>query len=183
MQVVAKNVDELSTGGTNAAYTWVAMDLLNTSRRMNPALSGTTEGTGAIGGWGSSEMRTYLSTTIWALIPAELQAVIKEVKKYSCIYDTSETKVTDDVTNDKLWIPSEREVFDSGNYETSGATYRNTLNDGNRIRCKSGVSTADNWYLRTADGKAIFCYVAAANGTRFYSLAKAQQGVLLGFCT
>lgn len=183
MQVAAKNVDELSTGGTNAAYTWVAMDLLNTNHRMNPANSNNTEGTGTIGGWGKCEMRTYLSSTIWALIPAELQAVIKEVKKYSCIYDTTGTKVSDDVTNDKLWIPSTREVFNNSTYETTGPAYTGILSSSaNRIRYKPGASSASIWWERSASSVNYFRYVYNSGGD-FSNGADISCGVLLGFCT
>lgn len=183
MQIAGTEVDELaSTAGSYAKYSWVAMDMLNTSHRMNPSLSGTTEGTGAIGGWGKSEMRTYLSTTIWALIPAELQAIIKEVKKYSCIYDTSSTKVTDDVSNDKLWIPSNREVFNTNSYETLGPAYTGIFTSStDRIRSKSGQS-ADYWWERSAHSTSRFRYVYN-NGSDGTSSADFSSGVVLGFCT
>lgn len=183
MQVAAKNADALASGSGNAAYTWVAMDLLNTSHRMNPSLSGTTEGTGAIGGWGKSEMRTYLSTTIWALIPAELQAVIKEVKKYSCIYDTSSTKVANDETSDKLWIPSVHEVFNDTTYESQGPSYTGIFTfNSDRIRYKPGASSAYDWWERSAHSPFGFRGVYN-NGTDGGISANGSSGVLLGFCT
>lgn len=182
-QVAAKNTDALASGSGNAAYTWVAMDLLNTNHRMNPTLDGTTEGTGAIGGWSKSEMRTYLSTTIWALIPAELQAVIKEVKKYSCIYDTSGTKVTDDVSNDKLWIPSAREVFNNTTYETQGSAYTGIFTSNNdKKRYKPDASSANNWWERSAHSTSAFRSVNY-NGNNDYDAAYYSYGVLLCFCT
>lgn len=183
MQVAAKNVDELSTGGSNAAYTWVAMDLLNTSHRMNPSLSGTTEGTGTVGGWGKSEMRTYLSETIWPLLPSELRTVIKEVTKYSCIYDTNSTKVSDDTTTDKLWIPSVHEVFNNNTYETQGPAYTGIFsNSTNRKRFKPGASSASNWWERSAYSTSSFMYVDNNGGDNNIS-AYSSRGVLLGFCT
>ena len=183
MQVAAKNVDELSTGGSNAAYTWVAMDLLSTNHRMNSALDSTTEGTGAIGGWGKSEMRTYLSTTIWALIPAELQAVIKEVKKYSCIYDTSGTKVSDDISNDKLWIPSTHEVNNNTTYETQGPSYTGVFTSSNdRQRYKFGVTGSVAWWERSASSTSDFRWIGS-NGYDNGGRASSNYGVLLGFCT
>jgi hypothetical protein len=183
IQVAAKNVDPLATGSGNAAYTWVAMDLLNTSHRMNPSLSGTTEGTGTIGGWGKSEMRTYLAETIWAKIPAELQAVIKEVKKKSCIYDTSGTKVANDETTDKLWIPSVREVFNNSNYETEGPSYTGVFtNNTSRMRYKPGASNASYWWERSANSTSNFRDVDNSGTDNNYG-ASSSDGVLLGFCT
>lgn len=182
-QVAAKNVDPLATGSGNAAYTWIAMDLLETSNHMNPALSGTTEGTGAIGGWGKSEMRTYLAETIWTKFPVELQAVIKEVKKTSCIYDTSGTKVANSETTDKLWIPSVREVFNNSTYETEGPSYTGIFtNSTSRIRYKPGASSASAQWERSAYTTSNFRYIGIS-GTDNGGGAYNSYGVLLGFCT
>lgn len=182
-QVAAKNADALASGSGNATYTWVAMDLLNTSHRMNPSLSGTTEGTGTIGGWGKSEMRTYLNETIWPLLPSELRTVIKEVTKYSCIYDTSSTKASDDTTTDKLWIPSVHEVFNNTTYETQGPAYTEIFsNSTDRKRFKPGASSASNWWERSANSTSRFRYVSG-NGTDVNGNADDSYGVLLGFCT
>ena len=182
-QVAAKNADALASGSGNAAYTWVAMDLLKTTHRMNPSLSGTTEGTGAIGGWGKSEMRTYLNETIWTLLPSELRAVIKEVTKYSCIYDTSNTKVSDDTTTDKLWIPSVHEVFNNTTYETQGLAYTGIfLNKTNRKRSMPGASSAAYWWERSASSTSEFKCVDNS-GNESNNGAHNSRGVLLGFCT
>lgn len=182
-QVAAKNVDALASGSGNAAYTWVAMDLLNTNHRMNPSLSGTTEGTGAIGGWGKSEMRTYLNETIWPLLPSELRAVIKEVTKYNCIYNTSGTKVSDNTTTDKLWVPSVHEVLNDTTYETQGPAYTGIFsNSTNRKRFKPGASSAHNWWERSAYSTSRFRYINNGGGDSSDS-ANGSYGVLLGFCT
>ena len=182
-QVAAKNADALASGSGNAAYTWIAMDLLNSNHRMNPQLSDTTEGTGAIGGWGKSEMRTYLSETIWPLLPSELRAVIKEVTKYSCICDTSSTIISDDTTTDKLWIPSVHEVFNNTTYETQGPAYTGIFSSStNRKRFKQGASNANNWWERSAASTSYFGWVSSG-GNDTVSNASNSNGVLLGFCT
>ncbi len=40
MQIAAKNKDALADGSGTAALTWISLELLNTSRRMNPSLVG-----------------------------------------------------------------------------------------------------------------------------------------------
>ena len=95
MQIVAFDADELADGSGTAAITWISKQLLNTSHRMNPSYeynssTGTyTLGTGSIGGWKESEMRSWLNSSIKPLIPSTVRGFIKQVKKYSTSRDTS----------------------------------------------------------------------------------------------
>ena len=148
---------------------------------MNPYNSNNTEGTGAIGGWNKCEMHTYLNDTIWPLLPEALKTSIKTVKKYSDIYNTSATLVHDDVTEDKIWLLSAREVFGSTSYETTGPIY-NTLftNSTNRIR-KNQNGNAVYWWLRSASHALSFRYVGTSGNAGGY-YANEANGVIFGFC-
>lgn len=87
MQIAAMggNADPLADGSGNAKIAWVSKYLLEDSHRMNPSKIAGTEGTGALGGWEKSEMRTYLRETIFPDIPAVIRDAIKEVTKYTNI--------------------------------------------------------------------------------------------------
>lgn len=181
--IVATNADELSSGGSNAAYTFIAQTGLATKSRYNPTLSTGTEGTGTLGGWEKSELRSYLSTTIWDLLPSELKTAIKEVKKYSYSYDANGSGINNVITNDKLWIPSFREVCSSSGVETLGATYTDVFNSSSaRVRSRYGSSAAgETWWLRTPyntnSEREIY-----SSGSNDYDSVQNTRNIIIGFC-
>ena len=81
---------------------------------MNPDRSGSSgaynEGTGTIGGWEKCEMRTYLKETIKPLIPSTVRSAIKEVTKYSRIYNPAGSAVDNVASTEDVWIPSRKEM-------------------------------------------------------------------------
>lgn len=180
-QIVAKNADELADGTGTAQLTWVAVSALATSRRFNPALVSGTSGTGMIGGWKESELRSVCNNTLLPLFPQNVRNCMKSVKKYSTIYDTNGTKVTDDLTNDILWIPSAREFF--GNYETLGPIYDFAFGtDYFRIKNQYGTNQATNFALRTAQDTSDFRGVHAMGYGTYYTEHFATP-IVPGFCT
>ena len=182
MQIVAFDTDQLETAAENdkAPITWISKQLLKTSRRMNPAYSAGTSGTGALGGWEACEMRSYLINTIKPLLPSEVRNALKTVKKYSKIYNTSETAVNNVVSNDDIWIPSAYEVNFTG-YETSGAAYSTAFPD-NASRIKHQVGGSAAWWLRSAPYTGGFRVVNSGGVGTSYG-ANGSGGVALGFCT
>lgn len=184
MQIVGKNCRELASSTDTAQLDWLAMDLLVTNHKMNDALNGTTAGTGAIGPMTAeyNSMQAYLDTTIWTLVPSVWQNMIKETKQITTSYNTSGTKVTNDVTTSKLRIPSYREVG-LGNLETQGPVYSLAFPDNtSRIRKKIGSSSATYWWLRSASDTSYFCLVNySGNYTSNY--ASTEYGVALAFST
>lgn len=183
MQIVAFDTDQLETSAENdkAPITWISKQLLKTSHRMNPSKQSGTSGTGALGGWEACEMRSYLINTIKPLLPSEVRNALKTVKKYSRIYNTSETAVNNVVSNDDIWIPSAYEVNFTG-YETSGVTYSTAFPD-NASRIKHKVSDpAAWWWLRSASSTGSFRFVSG-DGSYGYGSAYYSGGVAVGFCT
>ena len=182
MKIVAMDTDDLASGG-KAPITWISEQLLNSYHRMNPSKSNNVEGTGTIGGWEKSEMRTYLKETIKPLIPQNVRSGIKEVTKHSNIFDTSGTKVLNSVTTDDVWIPSNQEIFGGTSYETLGHVYSDVFTDANsRKKFKVGASSAYYWWLRSADNTSYFRCVDGRGGSDI-SGASITFGVALGFCT
>lgn len=183
-QIVAKEADELAdNSGNMAQLTWYCMEMPTTKKRMNPAYSAGTQGTGTLGGWEYCEMRTYLSTTIWALFPASWQGMIKEVKKYTKIFDTSGSAVNNVVTSDKLWLASYREMFGGTSDETQGPIYSFAFPDNtSRIRKIVGQSSASYYWLRSAGSTSGFRNVPSG-GYAGLNGANAASGVGFGFST
>ena len=185
MQIVGIDRDPLASGNGNAPITWISKELINSGHSMNPGLAGDsgnrTPGTGTIGGWELSEMRSWLKNTIKPLIPSNVRSAIKEVTKYSRIYNAAEQAVNNVTTTDDVWIPSNREVGGSG-YETEGPVYSRAFNsNAARVKMKVGASSASWWWLRSANANIGFGYVY--DGDIYANYASGEGAVALGFCT
>lgn len=179
MTIVGIDTDDLADNSGKAPITWISKQLLKTSHRMNPAKQSGTSGTGTLGGWAACEMRNYLINTIKPLLPSEVRNALKTVKKYSRIYNTSETAVNNVVSNDDIWIPSAYEVNFTG-YETSGVTYSTAFPD-NASRIKHKVSdSAAWWWLRSAYSTGLF-RIVGSDGSNGYDGAYGSGGVAVGF--
>lgn len=121
------------------------------------------------GGYEASDMRTYLNEELFALLPDDLQEVIKERR------------------GDKLWLFSRREVFgeDSMDYR-----YKSPEDDkqlpyyedmANRVKLRNGDT---DWWWLASPSSAIasnFCYVNNY-GDSYGHNASASSGVAPGFC-
>ncbi|MGX8706449.1 MAG: DUF6273 domain-containing protein, partial [bacterium] len=179
MQIAARGED-----GTT--YSFVSMETLKDTHRWNPDRAGSsgnyTEGTGTIGGWAKSELRTYLKETIKPLIPQVVREAIKEVKKYSYGYNTSGSSVNNMESTEDVWIPSYREVG-FGNYETSGPIY-SVLFPDNASRVKKNVSTGSAawWWLRSAGNNFNAYSVYTGGSYDYYNVNNSSGGVVVGFC-
>lgn len=188
MQIVAMDADELASGGY-APLTFIGMELLASVHRMNPIRRGSsgayTEGTGSIGGWEKSEMRTYLKNTVKPLIPSNVQNRLQRVNKYSSIIETDNTLTINSVTVDDIWIPSSHEVVDTiTDKETLGATYWTVFRDvSSRIKELYGYTSQPSyeWFLRTAQTSSTFGLISSSGATTRGD-AEVQNGVCLGFC-
>ena len=183
MKIVGIDTDDLADGSGKAPLTWISKQLLKTGHRMNPSKQSGTEGTGAIGGWDKSEMKTYLNETIKPLMPAVVLSSIKAVKKYTRIFDTSENSVSNVLTTDDLWIPSRQEIL--GDYQSSEAngTYYSTAFPDATSRIKNKLNgNASWWWLRSAFTASNF-YAINAEGAYNNLTARTSNGIALGFCT
>ena len=179
MTIVGIDADDLADDSGKAPITWISKQLLKTDHRMNPPYQSDTEGTGSLGGWGACEMRNYLINTIKPLLPSEVRNALKTVKKYSRIYNTSETAVNNVVSNDDIWMPSMREM-NFTDYETSGVTYSTAFPDNaSRIKHKVGGSAAW-WWLRSASTASNFRVVSYDGGSGGNG-AYGSIGVAVGF--
>ena len=181
MTIVGIDTDDLADNSGKAPITWISKQLLKTGHRMNPSYQSNTEGTGSLGGWEKTKMRSYLKETVKPLIPETVRNAIKPVKKYSQIYNVSDSAVNNVLTTEDVWIPSYKEVFGSG-IETLGPTYSATFpNNTSRIKSQAGSSAAW-WWLRSAYNYYNFSRVNT-DGSHTSYRANDTGGVALGFCT
>lgn len=185
MEIVGIDADDKADNSGKAPITWISKQLLYTYRRMNPYFNAWEEGTGTVGGFEKSEMRTYLKDDIKPLIPEIVRNNIKSVNKYSTIYNTSYTDVNDVLSTEDIWIPSYKEVFGSGR-ETEGVTYSSAFpNDSSRTKetiSNINTGTYDSWWLRTAGSRECFDVVGSWGGYT-YTLAYTNEYIAFGFCT
>lgn len=181
MQIAAFDTDDLADGSGKAPITWIAKELLKTGKRMNPGLVTNAdrtyqEGTGSIGGWEKTEMRTYLKETIKPLMLEVVRNSIKEVTKTQYAYDTAGKRFTQTSIED-VWLPDYKEMFDSS------SPYNSIFPDNtSRIKSKYGATSAARWRLRSAYNRESF-YGVSKDGGANYDSANIYGSVALGFCT
>lgn len=141
----------------------------------NSSASSYNEGTGSIGGWESSEMRTYLKETIKPLIPETVRNAIKEVTKTQTAYNTSGSSFTQTSTED-VWLADYSEIFFS-----TGKYHSMFPDSASRIKKKGGSTSANYWWLRSASYTYTFNSVGS-NGDHYGNGAGNSNGVCPGFC-
>lgn len=118
------------------------------------------------GGYDASDMAKYLDTEIFALLPDDLQAVIKERRGH------------------KLWLHSRREIFGSDGYyicpkdDVHLPYYKRTEN---RIKLRNGKP--DWWWLASPyeANAAYFCGVGSGGNSGGWGASR-SGGVVPGFC-
>lgn len=177
MQIAALDTDDLANGSGKAKITWVSKGLLATARRMNPARSGSsgayTDGTGGVGGWEKSELRSALKNTVKPLIPENVRNMIAEVSKTQKSYDSAGT-YSKQATVEDVWIPSTDEL--------SYGIYMGLFpDDENRKKYRQDGSLS-NWWTRDAASSSTFYYVDGGNPNTSTATAN-TYGVALSFCT
>ena len=179
MQLVAFDADDKADGSGKAPMTWVMKDLLKTNHRMNPSKVDGQEGTGTLGGYDKTEMKSYLTETILPLFPADIRNNIVPVTKHQKAYDASGTAFQESTT-ETLWIPGNKEIFNSTSYDADGSSYSDVFKDQtSRIKKRNG--SAIHWWLRSAYGAAYFRFVNSSGGGNG-DYANISYGVCPGFC-
>lgn len=146
MQIVAMDADELASGGT-APLTFLGMELLNTNLRR----------TGANPQWDTVNLRTDLQNLVLPVMPSNVKARLQSVRKVSSGYSNGSVTISGCITYDKVWLPSDRELFGESYYEDTGIIY-SEIYKTNEDRIKKRGGDAGWYWLRTA-------YYNQKNGT------------------
>lgn len=182
-QIVAFDTDVLADGSGKAPITWITEQLLNTSRRMNPAYSAGVEGTGSLGGYHKTEMYAYIQETLKPLFPAEVRSGIKNVTKYTIERNVSGRTADNVKSTEDVWLPSRQEILGSYENEQSGVYYSESFPDNaSRIKKKIGETSSSYWWLRSAYSGANFFCVNTSGYINYYG-SNSLFAVALGFCT
>ncbi len=135
------------------------------------------EGTGTVGGWEKSKMRTYVSSLKTSL-PTEVQNAIKSVTKGQWSYNTSGSSVKQ-YTTDDLWIPSYYEIIKN----TENPNYTEFFADeDNLIKKKAGASAALSWWLRESYSVEKYRIMNPYGKVSSGDAIASAYGVALGFC-
>ena len=169
MEIVSFDADT-KADGTKAAISWISVEVV-TMREMNETKTND-------GAWEGSDLRSWLQSDFYSLLPADLQDAIVVVNK---TYMKANTE--NGTCQDSLWIPSSREVTGDTSKEKSGATYSSYITSDMLKKANlDGAKT--NWWLRTTNARIEqFSIVQVSFGFIVNSDADFEQGVVLGFCT
>ena len=173
--------------GTGWAGPYFGMvGVMNAGHRMNDSNTN-------VGGWDSSEMRTWLNETIFPELPAFWRNLISPVQVLASAGNTSATILT---SVDRLFLRSQAEMgltatevpyvneIASGADETTFSLY--TDNDSRIKKPYNGSGSAQNYHLRSANAVKTtdFRYTNYVGGGNYSSGGGAvmEYGVSFGFC-
>ena len=164
----------------------ITEDIQNAPSRQQ---TGYVDGTGAVGGWKKSELRSYLADTIMPRIPSNIQNRINPVVKYSSSINggINDTIFKDDPSVDRLWIPSVRELLDVNTYESKGESYNKIYKNSDastRIKHSSTATGVNvNYWLRSVYNSEKYNTVNASGVRKTESSSNSTSNyICLGFC-
>ena len=181
MQIVAFNTDTIAGTTDKAPVTLISKELYKTNHSFNPAYVSGTVGTGSIGGYAESALKAYVDSTIVPLIPQNVANRILTVSKTTMIYDTSDTRIRGNQTNETVTVPSHREMFGDTAAEQSGIYYSSFFNsDDARKKAKAGGSNTEYWTRSAASTSNI--YIVTNAGASTYRVSTLSIPFPILFC-
>ena len=133
------------------------------------------EGTGTTGGWEKTELRSYINTNIWNLIPANVQSKIAEIKNEQQALD-NRAKAFTQITTDKLFIPRSLDEL-SNKYKTLFGTKANM-----ESKKKAKIDgTVKAWWLRDCSSNYAARMITTSGGT-YEAKTSYNNYIALSFC-
>lgn len=182
MQLASIN-DGTGTAGTyypNHTADFISVELMDSLHNMNDSRTNT-------GGWNSCKMRTYLNSTVYPTLPTDLKSVIIEKAHMRTSGDGSTNLIS---ASDKLWLPTDWEVFGSATESGESATYNkhysifSTGNSRKKHKVDS-VGTNEYWFLSSpilTQGSLGYGFKAVNpySGSSESSDSASPRGVVLG---
>ena len=184
MEIVGFSHDDKSDGTGKAAITFFSKQLLSTNQRM----SAYSYNDG--GGAGGYSLRSWCNSTLFNALPADLQAAIVEVKKWS---DGGQNSTVLVETNDKCWFGSCEEMIYAGGVVSptvkgQGSRYPQSMVhasgiDGNWLKKAKVDGTLETYWLRTCktDSNYWACY-NSSNGWMATASGLSSLAIAFGFC-
>ena len=152
------NPAECSNEGFSQTGCGFVLDFYNIISRQQMQTSTSTNA----GGWESSRLRNYINTTVYNSLPNDLKKYIINTKVVSGHGSYESNNFT---TTDKLYLLSEKEIFNSGEGTDTavsstrqldyyrGGTSKNNCNNRwyqNAIKPYQNTNTPESYWLRTA---------------------------------
>ena len=173
IDIIGKNHDDLADGTGKAPLTFQLHDCYDETKQMNSSNTNS-------GGWNSCAMRSTHLPAILNLMPAEVQAGIREVQKKTSAGSQSSSIQT---TNDKLFLLSEIEIFGSTTYSFAGEGKQYAYYQAGNSKVKNLSGSADRWWDRSpySSLSTLFCSVASY-GSAISTEASNLRGVPFAFC-
>ena len=174
MQIVAFDRDTLEDGETTVPITFISKNIVYTTDKIYIYyLSGNV-------GWANSPLRSELNDSVISTIDQTISSRIKEVKK--TYYDATASSTS--YVMDKLWIPSNREMFGNSEAENDGVTYKDFFPSyESKIKYNTDTFLASAWWLRSAYSTSYFRIVTESGwGNRYLFSGGIYRGVVVGFC-
>ena len=125
-------------------------------------------------------MRTKTLPSLKLLLPAEVQAGIRPVKKLTSAGNQNSSIVT---TNDDLFLLSEIEIFGSTTYSFAGEGTQYAYYQAGNSKVKKRSGSAYTWWERSprSSDTTYFCLVDRGGDAAWY-YASSSIGVAFGFC-
>ena len=137
------------------------------------------------GGWGDCARRKWCNEVYLNAMPEILRNAVKEVKIKTSAGNKSTTIVE---TNDKIFLPSEVEIFGSTSYSVAGegeqyAYYKNATANRYKLPKYSSSSVSSRYFERSpySGSSTYFCYVGA-DGNANDGNASSANGVAPCLC-
>ena len=195
MRLVDVMHDELAFGGGYASMTFLAANVSH-HHRMAPD-------TKTSGGWEASEMRSWMLSTLYGQLPAEVASVIVPVYKYSNNVGSTYSDSCVTSTRDYLWLPSIVELCGEVHWtfdkDKSNSEYHSSVfnAEGSQFAyyAQLGIQKSDEnnqndclalgeiWWLRsTASSSGRGRYVNSAGDPSTFGDSNESHGVVVGFC-
>ncbi len=170
--IAGKNHDEYENG-KKSPFTFHLYNCYKTTYAMNSSNTN-------VGGWEQAALRNTHLPAILAAMPSEVQAAIKPVKKLTSAGNLSTSIVA---TLDKLFVPSEVEVFGHNNNSIAGegAQYEYYKNGGSKTKTANASSTSWQERSPSKSSSGIFCCVGST-GSATTGNASTARGVSIMFC-
>ena len=173
IDIIGKNHDVYADGSGNAPLTFQLHDCYGTQYNMNSTATNA-------GGWKSSAMRLTHLPALLALMPAAVQSGIREVSKKA---SAGEKSTTIETVSDKLFLLSEKEVFNTTTYSAAGegSQYAYYTTEGRTIKYLNGK--ANGWWLRSPSIESTVTFCQSVDTGAIYDVAaQGTRGVSFAFC-
>ena len=170
IDIIGKNHDDYSDGSGKAPLTFQMHNCYGEQKMNNSNTNN--------GGWTRCAMRQTRLPAILSQMPTEVQNGIREVNKLTSAGSQSATINT---TADKLFLPSEIEIFGKITYAKSGeGTQYDYYKAGNSPVKYYGSNTTEWWERSPMAGNTT--YFCSARSYANSSVASTLRGVAFAFC-